>query len=127
MGKRLRAVQAALHTVWAIVTALLLLLAVLITLVGIYIRMGASDATNKCRSESAVALDVAEGQREDVRSDLDETTGRMFDAAFKNDRPTLALEGEKFGELSDKLRAATDAVHVARTNRQASIDACAKG
>lgn len=127
MGRRLVALRIAVATVWGFLTALLVLLAILVTLIGIYVRQGSNSASQKCRSAAAAQLETANIARDNALADSEETVLRLFSASFKRDQAAIDIEGAKLPELFNRIHTTSEAIAKANLDRVASVEACTKG
>lgn len=126
-------VSEAAKTVWAIIAVALLLFSVTISVTALGLALRSShkqingfQAESTCRAVSAVALESANGAREDALADLLETLGRLLDASLRQDRDAVTAEGQKFGDISARIAEATRQIQIARADRLDSVDRCAR-
>lgn len=111
-------------------TVTILALSVIICIVGFTYAFRAmaeqledQDDAALCRSRAAVALEAANGEREDALSDLLESLGRGLST---RDPAVVEEERVRLGEISQRIRAATITIDRARTDRELSVELCSE-
>lgn len=133
MPNRLVAMKHGMNSVLGLTAIVLLVTALLIavTALGLALRSSHRQVDNfqgesACRARSAIAQADAEGRRDDIMAELQETIARLFNASINRDVEGVNFEAAKLPRLSDEIRASNEVIRVARDDRLLSVDRCAE-